>query len=82
MKRPTGIVALAVAGLMLVTAGVSLWRGDGGLGGLGRPESDTVTSTDYQPPRAPAADVLVDDRLVDKHTQFDPGLVNPISPYL
>src|SRR5687768_4118518 len=66
MKRPIWSVGLVGAGLLLA-GGLSWWAWL---------EANSFTITDHRPPRPPAEDVLVDDRLEDKHTTFDPALVD------
>jgi hypothetical protein len=65
---PKSIRLLGLAGAGLLVAGGMIWWTVS--------DAFTITFTDYLPPRAPAEDVLVDDRLEDKHPAFDPERVD------
>jgi hypothetical protein len=78
-----GVLGLALAGVIGFRFLVAQQLGQGsgpGLGGLlkgGRTQTYTVESTQYDPPPRPADEALVDDRIEDKKTEFDPDLVLP-----
>src|SRR4051812_23899645 len=77
MRKKLLIPGLVV--LVVILGGILIWRPPGWDGGsfLGSgEETETITRTDYQPPPPEAKPPVVDDRLEDKATTFDPGLVD------
>jgi hypothetical protein len=76
MWKPILIVILAL--LVLVVGGLvwlSLRSTDHGPF-WEREETETITWTEYRPPQPEAKPLLVDDRLEDKATTFDPALID------
>jgi hypothetical protein len=80
MPRPSRLVAIGLLGLVLIVGlGLVALVPIGGVSMLDMLTGNTYTveRTDYTPPPPPAADsLLADDRIEDKTTTFDPGLVD------
>jgi hypothetical protein len=76
MRKP---ILFAILALLVSVVGGLLWFSTRttDLGPFQeREETETITWTDYRPPQPEAKPLLVDDRLEDKATTFDPDLID------